>query len=285
MLLGMDRLIPVEWSIYGFSGGSIRIEGRIYLPLTLGTEPHQKTIMQTFLVVKVPSTYNTIIGRLALNQLEAVVSTPHFKIKFSTKSRVGEVRARNCYVDYVKVVKKAKESLQIAGTNPRSDDYLTHGEPVEELTQIPLFGEDDERTVQIDMPGIPTDVAVHRLSVDPSYKPVKQNKWNFTPERQKVMPFSLKNAGVTYQWLVNKIIASQIGRNTEVYVDDMLVKSLKATSHVTNLHEAFTVLPKYQMKLNPSKCAFGVTSGKFLRFMVSQRGIEANPEKYKPCLT
>ncbi|XP_077246054.1 uncharacterized protein LOC143885898 [Tasmannia lanceolata] len=113
MHLGMVRLVPVEWSIYGFSGGSILIEGRIDLPVTFGTEPCQKTIMQTFLVVKVPSTYNAIIGRPTLKKLEAVVSTPHLKVKFPMKAGVGEVRgdqerARNCYVDYAKVVKKGK---------------------------------------------------------------------------------------------------------------------------------------------------------------------------------
>ncbi|XP_077217904.1 uncharacterized protein LOC143852408 [Tasmannia lanceolata] len=220
MYLGLGRLTPVEWSIYGFSGGSIRIEGRIDLPVTFGTEHRQKIIMQTFLVVKVPSTYNAIIGCPTLNKLEAVVSTPHLKIKFPTKAGVREVRgdqerARNCYADYTKVVKKAKESLQIAGTDPRSENYQMRGEPVEELTQVPLFGEDDERAIQIgslligknrtnlvnflktnadvfawsalDMPGISTDVAVHRLSIDPSHRPVKEKKRNFAPDRQKAI--------------------------------------------------------------------------------------------------
>ena len=71
----------------------------------------------------------------------------------------------------------------------------------------------------------------------------------------------------------------QIGRNMEVYVDDMLVKSKEELAHLDDLKETFTSLKQYQMKLNPSKCVFGVASGKFLGFMVSQRGIEANPEK------
>ncbi|XP_042511717.1 uncharacterized protein LOC122086839 [Macadamia integrifolia] len=70
-----------------------------------------------------------------------------------------------------------------------------------------------------------------------------------------------------------------IGRNMEVYIDDMLVKSNKGTDHVLDLKEAFGVLRKNQMRLNPIKCAFGVTSGKFLGFLVSQRGIEPNPSK------
>ena len=95
----------------------------------------------------------------------------------------------------------------------------------------------------------------------------------------KVMPFKLKNAGATYQRLVNKMFNRQIGRNMEVYVDDILVKSKEELTHLDDFRETFTTLKQYQMKLNPSKCVFGVVSGKFLGFMISQRGIEANPEK------
>ena len=91
----------------------------------------------------------------------------------------------------------------------------------------------------------------------------------------KVMPFGLKNAGATYQRLVNKMFTEQIGKTVEVYVDDMLVKSTAPEQHLTNLREVFAILRKYKMKLNPTKCAFGVASGKFLGFMVNQRGIEA----------
>ena len=84
-----------------------------------------------------------------------------------------------------------------------------------------------------------------------------------------VMPFGLKNAGPTYQRLVNKMFSNQIGRNMEVYMDDMLVKSKEEQTHLDNLRETFATLRQYQMKLNLNKCAFGVASGKFLGFMVS----------------
>ena len=93
------------------------------------------------------------------------------------------------------------------------------------------------------------------------------------------MPFGLKNAGATYQRLVNKMFDKQIGRNMEVYVDDMLIKSKEEDTHLDDLKETFTTLRKYQMRLNPRKCAFEVASRKFLGVMVSQERIEANPEK------
>ena len=67
----------------------------------------------------------------------------------------------------------------------------------------------------------------------------------------------------------------------EVYVDDMFVKSKEESIHLDDLEETFTTLRQYQMKLNPSKCAFGIASRKFLGFMVSQRGIEANLENVR----
>ena len=92
----------------------------------------------------------------------------------------------------------------------------------------------------------------------------------------KVMLFGLKNASATYQRLMYKMFANQIETNVQVYVDDMLVKSRREDNHLEDLKETFDILCSYNMKLNPSKCAFGVMVGKFLGFMVSQRGIEAN---------
>ena len=97
----------------------------------------------------------------------------------------------------------------------------------------------------------------------------------------KVMPFGLKNAGATNQRLMNKMFTHQIGRNVQVYVDDMLIKSLCENDHLDDLQETFDTLRSYNMKLNPRKCVFWVTAGKFLGFMVSQRGIEVNPEKVR----
>ena len=100
----------------------------------------------------------------------------------------------------------------------------------------------------------------------------------------RVMPFGLKNAGATYQRLVNKMFQKQIGTTMEVYIDDMLVKSTTTELHIAHLSEVFQILRKYNMKLNPVKCAFGVSAGKFLGFIVNNRGIEANPDKIKAVL-
>lgn len=95
----------------------------------------------------------------------------------------------------------------------------------------------------------------------------------------KIMPFGLKNASMTYKCLVNKMFVEQIRRNMKVYVNDMLVNSLETSRHLSDLEEVFSILRKHKMRLNPTKCAFGVSPSKFSGYMVNSRGIEANPNK------
>ncbi|XP_048622678.1 uncharacterized protein LOC106393842 [Brassica napus] len=100
----------------------------------------------------------------------------------------------------------------------------------------------------------------------------------------KVMPSGLKKAGATYQRLVNKMFADKLGITMEVHIDDMLVKSLHSIDHLRHLQECFETLNKYGMKLNPAKCTFGVSSGEFLGYIVTQRGIKANPKQISAVL-
>ena len=100
----------------------------------------------------------------------------------------------------------------------------------------------------------------------------------------RVMPFGLKNARATFQRLVNRMFQKQIGTSMEVYIDDMLVKSTTSELHIAHLSEAFQILREYNMKLNPAKCAFGVSVEKFLGFIVNNVGIGANPDKIKAVL-
>jgi len=95
----------------------------------------------------------------------------------------------------------------------------------------------------------------------------------------RVMPFGLKNAGATYQRMMDRILQPMLGRNVEAYVDDMVVTSVSGNNHADDLQELFDTINKYQLRLNPEKCVFGVKAGKFLGFMLTERGIEANPDK------
>jgi hypothetical protein len=95
----------------------------------------------------------------------------------------------------------------------------------------------------------------------------------------KKMPFGLKNAGATYQRLVDKVFHKQLGRNLEAYVDDLVIKSREDEDLLKDMQETFNTLRSINMKLNPKKCSFGVEEGQFLGYYITKKGIQANPEK------
>ncbi|GJV48416.1 reverse transcriptase domain-containing protein [Tanacetum coccineum] len=165
-----------------------------------------------------------------------------------------------------------------------------------------------------DMTGVPRKIIEHSLNVNPSLEPFCQKRRTFSPEKSKAvtnegksnqmamrneektsfftqakdiqhaimkMPFGLKNAGATYQRLVDSTFQSQIGRNLEAYVDDMVIKSKDEKDLLADIAETFKNLKAINMKLNPKKCSFGVEEGKFLGYMVTSEGIRANPKKTK----
>ncbi|GJW48915.1 reverse transcriptase domain-containing protein [Tanacetum coccineum] len=98
------------------------------------------------------------------------------------------------------------------------------------------------------------------------------------------MPFGLKNVGATYQRLVDKAFDSQVGRNIEVYVDDLVIKSHTEAEMPRDIDETFRTLRKINMKLNPKKCTFGTVEGMFLGYMISPEGIKPCPDKTEAVL-
>ncbi|GKV11500.1 hypothetical protein SLEP1_g22757 [Rubroshorea leprosula] len=412
--LNPSSLQKHEGPIYGFDNHPVPVEGVITLPIYVGSEPRFRMASVTFLVVKMESAFNAILGRATLYELKAVISQPHLCMKFPTPQGVGVLKgnqkmARACYQDTFKKVELAV-APRGSENNPR-ESSRKQSQPVE---AVPLNPDVPERTVKIgtklteeeraelleflrvnqdvfvwttdEMPGIPAELTVHKLSTDPTRRPVVQKRRLFGPEKQAaideeirkllqagfirrveysewvsnpvlvkkpngkwrmcidftnlndacpkdphplpnveklveqaaghermsfldassgyhqvqlllndqektafyagdaiycyvMMPFGLKNAGATYQKLVQIIFKLQIGRNIEVYVDDMIVTSIRAEDHIGDLDETFQNLRRAQMKLNPLKCTFAVESGKFLGYVVSKKGIEVNPEK------
>ena len=95
------------------------------------------------------------------------------------------------------------------------------------------------------------------------------------------MAFGLRNAGATYQRCMQKCLHEQIGKNVQVYVDDIVIKTKESRTLIDDLRETFANLRRFCIKLNPAKCTFGVPAGKLLGFLVSSRGIEANPKKIR----
>ena len=97
----------------------------------------------------------------------------------------------------------------------------------------------------------------------------------------KVMSFGLKNTGSTYQRMMTRMFESLLGKNIEIYIDDMVAKSKVVSEHLGDLRVIFEILRSNKLRLNASKCSFGVGSGKFLSYMVTHKGIEVNPNQIK----
>jgi len=111
--------------------------------------------------------------------------------------------------------------------------------------------------------------------------PPDEDKITFTTGQKiyyyKVMPFRLKNVEATFQWMVNKVFKDLIGNTMAVYIDEMLVKSVRRTEHLQDLDKTLNLLKRYEVKLNPEECTFRVASRKFLvSYLVTQQGIEAD---------
>ena len=224
------------------------------------------------------TSYNILPGRLSINWLMAIVSTPHLAMKFSSASgdiltlHVDQKVAREArymiwlanivmvtksndkwrmYVDYMNLNKAClKDSYPLPNIDRLVDGAAGHKilgflNAYSRYNQINMHPQDKEKTTFV--------------TIDANYY-------------YRVIPFGLKNAGATYQRLMDKIFKALIGRCIEVYVDDIVVKSDSFEQHVKDLEEVFEALRRTDMRLNPEKCTFGVEGGKFLGFMLTTGG-------------
>nr|XP_023900876.1 uncharacterized protein LOC112012715 [Quercus suber] len=278
MRIGQDQLRPAYSPLIGFGGMKVQPVGTITLPVVVGSYPQQITKEVNFLVVDCSSSYNAIIGRPTLNSWKAVTSTYHLSVKFPTECGVGRVQgdqlaARECYLAML-AMDEQMHTMSI-------EERKIVAEPTEVLEDVLLQENDPEKFTRIG-----TSVITHRLNVSLSSKPIRQKKRVFAPEREKAIREEVQKLTTAQfirevyypDWLANVVM---IGRNVEVYVDDMLVKSLDEGGHLDDLQETFETLRRYKMKLNPSKCAFGVSSGKFLGFMILRKAFEWTDECQK----
>ncbi|KAK8939028.1 hypothetical protein KSP39_PZI011373 [Platanthera zijinensis] len=288
-----SRVQAVDGPLFGFSGEKKEVEGGVELLVTLGGT----SIRCRFVIVDAPSGYNAIFGRSLINYFKVVPSSYHQCLKYcrdDVQVQIGgdPKASRECYLNAVSTIiwmgdaerlermMEQEEGLQAAEELEEVEVISPRGGP--ELLKVggalPLEGKVEiaaclQENANIfawsaaEMPGIDADVACHRLNLDPAVAPM--------------MPFGLKNVGATYQRMMDQVFKEQKGRNLEVYVDDLLVKSKSIAEHIADLAETFATLRKYKMWLNPAKCVFGAGKGKFLGHLLTPRGVEPNPDKVK----
>ncbi|KAK3030896.1 hypothetical protein RJ639_037246 [Escallonia herrerae] len=168
-----DRLRKIYTALYGLSNHPVVCEGIIALPVTMGAAPStQAKLMLDFVVVRVLSAYNAILGRTTLNQLRAVVSTYHMKMKFPTENGVGEVKgdqvvSRQCYMASCR--NRANETLMIEDL--RDETKVERGKPAEDLIDIELYPRNQEKTVRVGT-GLSDDLKLKLVDLLRSYSDI-----------------------------------------------------------------------------------------------------------------
>lgn len=206
MRVRRDKLKPVQRLLVGFTGDRLLPLGTISLPITTGKGERQATRAINFLVVDYPSAYNAILGRHALNQLRAVTSTYHLLMQFSMDKGVREVKgdqvaAKECYMASLKGGSGSRENISIDSLEVQDERTRVLAEPGGELEDIVLNPDTPDETTRVgldllkefkvrlrdflvenrdvfawtheDMPEIDPKVAIHKLNVDPTLRPIK----------------------------------------------------------------------------------------------------------------
>ncbi|GKV16373.1 hypothetical protein SLEP1_g27025 [Rubroshorea leprosula] len=275
MQLNPSSLQKYEGPIYGFDNQPVPVEGVITLPIYVGLEPRFRMASVSFLVVKMESAFNAILGRATLCELKAVISQPHLCMKFPTPQGVGVLKgnqrmARACYQDTFKKVELAvaprgsessrptqpgQQTMSISDIEHRPKGVEQKAEPVEPIETVPLNPDVPERTVKIGtklteeeraelleflrvnqdvfawttdkMPGIPAELTVHKLSTDPTRRPVVQKRRLFGPEKQAAIDEEIQKllqAGfirrVEYsEWVSNPVLVKKSNGRWRMCID------------------------------------------------------------------
>ncbi|XP_015970352.1 uncharacterized protein LOC107493830 [Arachis duranensis] len=232
--------------------------------------------MAEFVILRDSTAYNIILGRKTINDVEAIINTKLLVMKFVTDDgSIGSIRgdletAVACDNASLSLRRKSREasSVFLADLDARVDDK-PRPEPEGDLEKL-VIGDTEEKFTFINK-SLPRELKESLVEM------IRANRDLFacTPAD---MP------GATYQRLMSKIFHDLIGKTLEVYVDDILAKTTQPDDLIKDLGKVFTSLRQHGMRLNPLKCAFAMEAGKFLGFMITQRGVEANPEKCQAIL-
>ncbi|XP_073017820.1 uncharacterized protein [Primulina eburnea] len=237
------HLEAVETALFGFVGHVVYPEGEIVLPLTLGSQDLKKTVMNSFTVVDSPSSFNIILGRPAMNELRAVVSTYHQKIKFPVGARVGEFRgdqpsSRKCYVeavwvDQIKTKRKGKKASmdEVGGRVVEKGEVHFVAKEEQEMIEVEpgqqIWVARDLSASTRELTWISPLMSEHQLNILLGSHPVKQKKRHFGPEKDKVTDEQVKellNAGHIWEiqfltWLSNVVLVPKSTEKSRMCVD------------------------------------------------------------------
>nr|AAP52608.2 retrotransposon protein, putative, Ty3-gypsy subclass [Oryza sativa Japonica Group] len=282
--------------------------GQITLRVTFGTRENFRTENVCFKVADFDTAYHDILGRPALAKFMAVPHYTYIMIKIPGPRGVISLQSNIKQADRKDTIKEELPKLLAAGfiKEVLHPDWLANSILVQKKTgqwRMCVDYTNFSKSCPKDPFGLPridqvvdSIAGCELLSFLDCYSGYHQIRLKesdclktlfitpFGAYCYITMPFGLKNAGATYQRMIQRCFSTQIGRNVEAYLDDVVVKTKQKDDLITDLEETFASIRAFRMKLNPEKCIFGVPLGKLLGFMVSHRGIQANPQKINAIL-
>ncbi|GKE46539.1 reverse transcriptase domain-containing protein [Tanacetum coccineum] len=296
-------MVPTRTSLTGFSGETIWPLGQLRLLVTIGDADHYTKAWMDFMIVKSVSPYNGIVTIRSTILIPAECATVIISLKEIPKEK-KKGQAPEC----AKAIQAEVQKLVEAGIMREVyyHDWLSNLVMVKKHDgswRMCIDFTDLNKTCPQDCyPLLEIDWKIESLCGYPfkcfldAYKGYNQIHMAESDEEKTAfhtsqgvycytkMPFGLKNAGATYQRLVDKAFDSQVGRNMEVYVDDLVIKSHTKTEMLKDIDETFSTLRKINMKLNPKKCTFEAVEGMFLGYTITLEGIKPCPNKTEAVL-
>nr|GEV92073.1 reverse transcriptase domain-containing protein [Tanacetum cinerariifolium] len=299
-------MIPSATPLVRFSREIIWPLGQVSLLVKIGDEEHSSSAWMNFMVVRSPSPYNRIIGRPRVKRIQAVPSTAHEMLKFPIAGRTVTLRSSRI-IPLESTMLNVREGCLPArqkkkGQTPEKNKAIY--EKVEKLVDVDIMKEVHYHSWLSDPVMVKKHDDIWRMCVDfkdlnkaspkDGYHQIKmakedEEKTAFITSQgifcYSKMSFGLKNAGATYQRLVDKAFQKQIGWNLEVYVDDLVIKSCTEKEVMRDIEETFKTLREINMKLNPKKCTFGMREDTFLGYEVNADGLEVCPDKVEAVLS
>nr|GEU94733.1 reverse transcriptase domain-containing protein [Tanacetum cinerariifolium] len=253
-----NQMVLATTSLTGFSGETIWLLRQLRLLVTIGDADHSTRACMNFMIVRSLSPYNGIIGRPRIKEIQAVPSTAHVMLKFPVDGGIVTIRST--------VLIPAECATVITSSTVPKEGYSPVRQKKRGQAQNALRPYKQRIVIPFLKSIGKSNLSVATLSsvLWTLTKAITRYSWQSQTNRKRLstpakgciviqMPFGLKNGGATYQRLVDKAFYSQIGRNIEVYVDDLVVKSHTEAEMLRDIGETFRTLQKSNMKLNPKK--------------------------------
>nr|GEY26984.1 reverse transcriptase domain-containing protein [Tanacetum cinerariifolium] len=253
-----NQLVPSTTPLIRFSDEIIWLIGKIQLLVRIEDEEHSASAWMNFMVVRSPSLYNGIIGRPGVRKLHIVPSTAHGILKLLVEGGVFTLKSSRLLLLECAMVFRPERCLSATK------------KIAEERVNVAINPEYLEQTVMI---GSTLSEEGHNKLCDLLQRNLEIFAWKPTDMTDDWNP------GATYQRMVDKSFDKQIGRNLEVYVDDLVNKSRTEDAIVKDIEETFKTLRKINMNLNLKKCTFGVEEGMFLGDTVNTKGLKVFSDK------